>query len=64
MKKTLILLLVLVPTLSFAAANYTKWTVPKNVNKIQVTSYKKDGSKIFSYDFDVEPGQVFKIVTK
>jgi hypothetical protein len=51
-------------TLSFAAANYTKWTVPRNVTKIQVISYEKDGSKIFSYNFDVEPGQVFEIVTK
>jgi hypothetical protein len=64
MRKTFLLLLLLIPTVSFAAANYTKWTVPKNVTKIQVTSYKKDGSKIFSYDFDVEAGQVFEITTK
>lgn len=56
-------LLIVTPIAAYAGAA-KKWVVPENVTRIQVKSWTKDGEKVFSYNFDVEPGQVFEITTK
>lgn len=42
----------------------TRWIVPAGVNEINVKSWKKDGSKVMNYNFDVEPGQTFLLTAK
>lgn len=56
-------LIVMIPIAAYAGSA-KKWIVPENVTRIQVKSWTKEGEKVFSYEFDVEPGQVFEIVTK
>ena len=41
-----------------------RWVVPSGVNEINVKSWKKDGSKVMNYNFDVEPGQTFLLTAK
>lgn len=41
-----------------------KLVIPEKVKKIQVDSWSKDGTKIFSYQLDVEPGQIFEVTAK
>ena len=36
----------------------------ENIKRIQVDSWSKDGTKIFSYQLDVEPGQIFEVTAK
>lgn len=57
-------LIVLLPLTAYAAGSSKRWTVPENVTRIQVKSWTKEGEKVFSYEFDVEPGQVFEIITQ
>lgn len=42
----------------------TRWIVPPGVNEINVKSWRKDGSKVMNYNFDVEPGQTFLLTAK
>lgn len=50
---------------TYAATNkQTRWVVPAGVNEINVKSWKKDGSKVMNYNFDVEPGQTFLLTAK
>ncbi len=42
----------------------TRWVVPAGVNEINVKSWRKDGSKVMNYNFDVEPGQTFLLTAK
>jgi hypothetical protein len=42
----------------------TRWIVPAGVNEINVKSWRKDGSKVMNYNFDVEPGQTFLLTAK
>lgn len=42
----------------------TRWVVPPGVNEINVKSWRKDGSKVMNYNFDVEPGQTFLLTAK
>lgn len=50
---------------AYAATNkQTRWIVPAGVNEINVKSWKKDGSKVMNYNFDVEPGQTFLLTAK
>lgn len=39
--------------------NKATWTVPKGIDKIRISSVGPDGSKIFSRELGVEPGQTF-----
>lgn len=50
---------------AYAASNkQTRWVVPSGVNEINVKSWRKDGSKVMNYNFDVEPGQTFLLTAK
>jgi hypothetical protein len=42
-----------------ATRNKATWTVPKGIDKIRISSTGPDGSKIFSRELTVEPGQTF-----
>lgn len=57
-------LLIAMPVAGYAAGTAKRWIVPENVTRIQVKSWTKEGEKVFSYEFDVESGQVFEIITK
>jgi hypothetical protein len=57
------LLLLLIPIIAYAQLP-KKLVIPDNVKKIQVDSWTKDGVKIFSYQLDVKPGQVFEVTPK
>ena len=39
--------------------NKATWTVPKGIDTIRISSTGPDGSKIFSRELSVEPGQTF-----
>lgn len=47
-----------------ASNNRVQWVVPTGVDKINVKSWKKDGSKVMNYNFNVEPGQTFLLTAK
>lgn len=47
-----------------ASNKQTRWVVPSGVNEINVKSWRKDGSKVMNYNFDVEPGQTFLLTAK
>lgn len=47
-----------------ASNKQTRWIVPAGVNEINVKSWRKDGSKVMNYNFDVEPGQTFLLTAK
>ena len=42
-----------------ATRNKATWTVPKGIDTIRISSTGPDGSKIFSRELSVEPGQTF-----
>lgn len=44
--------------------NHAEWIVPPGVNKINVKSWKKDGTKVMDYNFNVDPGQTFELTAK
>lgn len=41
--------------------NKATWTVPKGIDTIRISSIGPDGSKIFSRELGVEPGQTFYV---
>lgn len=41
--------------------NTVEWTVPKDIKKIRVQSWSKDGDEVIDTHFRVRPGQKFKI---
>jgi len=47
-----------------ASSRQTRYTVPSGVNEINVKSWRKDGSRVMNYNFDVEPGQTFLLTAK
>jgi hypothetical protein len=47
-----------------ASNKQTRYIVPSGVNEINVKSWRKDGSKVMNYNFDVEPGQTFLLTAK
>jgi hypothetical protein len=47
-----------------ASGRQTRYIVPSGVNEINVKSWRKDGSKVMNYNFDVEPGQTFLLTAK
>ena len=47
-----------------ASNRQTRWVVPAGVNEINVKSWRKDGSRVMNYNFDVEPGQTFLLTAK
>lgn len=65
MKNFLIIfvLIALIPIVALAELP-KKLVIPEKVKKIQVDSWSKDGTKIFSYQLDVEPGQIFEVTAK
>jgi hypothetical protein len=47
-----------------ASNKQTRWIVPAGVNEINVKSWRRDGSRVMNYNFDVEPGQTFLLTAK
>jgi hypothetical protein len=61
-KRLLFLGLLGLPFLSSKAeAAKTKYTVPKNVTRINIKSWAPDGERVLNYTLDVLPGQVFEL---
>lgn len=54
---------IVIPLVAYAQLP-KKLVIPENVKRIQVDSWSKDGIKIFSYQLDVKPGQVFEVTVK
>jgi hypothetical protein len=44
--------------------NHAEWIVPPGVRKINVKSWKKNGTEVMNYNFSVEPGQTFELTAK
>jgi hypothetical protein len=46
------------------SSKQTRWVVPAGVEEINVKSWRRDGSRVMNYNFDVEPGQTFLLTAK
>lgn len=59
------MLFLTIPLIAHSQSQFIKKIIiPEDVKKVQVDSWTKDGVKLFSYDLDVEPGQVFEVKPK